>query len=153
MNNGSPSSEQRESSTVAREWLFETEEQLGYEFADYVTWYNNHRIHSSLGDLSLVNYRENNLKKLFSLVLTIQIIYSKRNIHLFLLNFKLLSKPLKLINPILKILSQLITQMVPSKELIIKLRSLGVLPLDTVVSIIGSPSVCSEARTFPPLLG
>ena len=63
VNNGSPSSEQRESSTVAREWLFETEEQLGYEFADYVNWYNNHRIHSSLGYLSPVNYRENNLKK------------------------------------------------------------------------------------------
>lgn len=43
--------------------LFETEEQLGYEFADYVNWYNNHRIHSSLGYLSPVNYRENNLKK------------------------------------------------------------------------------------------
>ena len=35
----------------------------------------------------------------------------------------------------IKIHSQLITQMVPSKELIIKLRSLSVLPLDIVVSI------------------
>lgn len=63
MNNGSPSSEKREPPTITREWLFETDEQLGYEFADYVNWYNNHRIHSSLGYLSPVNYRENNLKK------------------------------------------------------------------------------------------
>ena len=63
VNNGSPSSEKREPSTITREWLFETDEQLGYEFADYVNWYNNHRIHSSLGYLSPVNYRENNLKK------------------------------------------------------------------------------------------
>ncbi|WP_195932390.1 IS3 family transposase, partial [Turicibacter sanguinis] len=36
---------------------------LGYEFADYVNWYNNHRIHSSLGYLSSVEYRQNTLKK------------------------------------------------------------------------------------------
>lgn len=41
---------------------FETLEQLGYEFADYVNWYNNHRIHSSLGYLSSVEYRQNTLK-------------------------------------------------------------------------------------------
>ena len=43
--------------------LFETQEQLGYEFADYINWYNNHRIHSSLEYLSPVEYRENTLKK------------------------------------------------------------------------------------------
>ncbi len=66
--------------------IFETQEQLGFEFADYVNGstgsakhhpqllgngYNNHRIHSSLGYLSPVDYRKNTLKKLFSLVLTI----------------------------------------------------------------------------------
>ena len=42
---------------------FETHKQLGYEFADYVNWYNNHRIHSSLGYLTPVEYRQNTLKK------------------------------------------------------------------------------------------
>ena len=45
--------------------IFETQEQLGYEFADYVNWYKNNRIHSSLGYLSSVEYRENTLKKVF----------------------------------------------------------------------------------------
>ena len=43
--------------------LFVTQEQLVYEFADFINWYNNHRIHSSLGYLSLVEYRKNTLKK------------------------------------------------------------------------------------------
>lgn len=43
--------------------VFETQEQLGYAFANYVNWYNNHRIHSSLGYLSPVECRENTLKK------------------------------------------------------------------------------------------
>lgn len=30
---------------------------------DYVNWFNNHRLHSSLGYLTPVEYRENNLKK------------------------------------------------------------------------------------------
>lgn len=42
---------------------FKTQEQLGYELADYVNWYNNHRIHSSLGYLSPIKYRQNTLKK------------------------------------------------------------------------------------------
>ena len=58
--------------------IFETQEQLGYEFADYVNRspssakhrpqlleneYNNHRIHSSLEYLSVAEYRPNTLKK------------------------------------------------------------------------------------------
>lgn len=31
--------------------------------ADYVNWFNNHRIHSSLGYLTTVKYRMNTLKK------------------------------------------------------------------------------------------
>ena len=50
---------------------FEAQEQLAYELADYLNWYNNHRIHSSLGYLSPVNYRKNLLKEFLSLVLTI----------------------------------------------------------------------------------
>ena len=46
--------------------IFETQEQLGYEFSDYVNSYNNHRIHSP--QLSIVNIP---LKKLFSLMFTI----------------------------------------------------------------------------------
>lgn len=51
--------------------LFEVQEQLDYEFSDYVNWYNNHRIHSSLGYLTPVEYCQNTLKKLFNLFLTI----------------------------------------------------------------------------------
>ena len=34
-----------------------------HNLADYVNWFNNHRLHSSLGYLTPVEYRENNLKK------------------------------------------------------------------------------------------
>ncbi len=44
---------------------------LKLEFADYVNWFNNHRIHSSLDYLMPIAYRMNTLKKLFSLLLTI----------------------------------------------------------------------------------
>ena len=37
---------------------FASLEQLEYELADYVNWFNNHRIHSSLNYLSPKNYRE-----------------------------------------------------------------------------------------------
>ncbi|EGC93282.1 integrase core domain protein [Turicibacter sp. HGF1] len=46
-----------------RNRTFETLEQLGLYFGDYVNWYNNHRIHSSLGYLSPIDFRKNNLKK------------------------------------------------------------------------------------------
>lgn len=36
---------------------------LKLQFADYVNWFNNHRIHSSLGYLTPVKYRMNTLKK------------------------------------------------------------------------------------------
>jgi len=36
---------------------------LKLQLADYVNWFNNHRIHSSLGYLTPVEYRMNNLKK------------------------------------------------------------------------------------------
>ncbi|MBQ1786353.1 MAG: IS3 family transposase [Turicibacter sp.] len=39
--------------------------QLGYGFADYITWYNNPRIHFSLRYLLSVEYRQNTLKKVF----------------------------------------------------------------------------------------
>lgn len=42
---------------------YETLEQLEYELSDYVNWYNNHRIHSSLGYLTPKEYRLTNLKK------------------------------------------------------------------------------------------
>ena len=51
---------------------FENLDALKLQLADYVNWFNNHRLHSSLGYLTPVEYRENNLKKLFSLLLTIQ---------------------------------------------------------------------------------
>ena len=37
---------------------FESLEELQYKFADYVNWFNNHRIHSSLQYLSPKQYRE-----------------------------------------------------------------------------------------------
>lgn len=40
---------------------FETIDELRLELFDYVNWYNNHRIHSSLGYLTPVAFRKNNL--------------------------------------------------------------------------------------------
>lgn len=37
--------------------------ELKLKLWDYVNWYNHHRIHSSLGYQTPVEYRENNLKK------------------------------------------------------------------------------------------
>ncbi len=42
---------------------FETLDELKYWLSDYVNWYNNHRIHSSLGYSTPVEYRINTLKK------------------------------------------------------------------------------------------
>lgn len=42
---------------------FETLEELQYELADYVNWFNKLRIHSSLDYLTPAEYRINTLKK------------------------------------------------------------------------------------------
>jgi transposase InsO family protein len=42
---------------------FETLERLELEFMDYVNWFNNCRIHSSLGYMSPIEYRNDTLKK------------------------------------------------------------------------------------------
>ena len=42
---------------------FESIEELKYKLFDYVNWFNNHRIHSSLGYQTPIEYRINNLKK------------------------------------------------------------------------------------------
>lgn len=39
------------------------QEELKIKLWDYVNWYNHHRIHSSLGYQTPVQYRKNNLKK------------------------------------------------------------------------------------------
>lgn len=53
--------------TVKTEFIkgnsFDSLEELKYELSDYVNWFNNHRIHSSLGYQTPVEYRMNNLKK------------------------------------------------------------------------------------------
>lgn len=43
--------------------VFGTLEELHYELADYVNWFNNHRLHSSLGYLTPAAFRINTLKK------------------------------------------------------------------------------------------
>lgn len=42
---------------------FDSLDELNYKLADYVNWFNNHRIHSSLGYLTPYQYKMNNLKK------------------------------------------------------------------------------------------
>ena len=51
---------------------FSSLEELNLELADYVNWFNNHRIHSALGYQTPAEYRKNHLKKLSNKVLTIQ---------------------------------------------------------------------------------
>jgi len=41
---------------------FESLDELQYHLADYVNWFNKHRIHSSLGYLTPVQYRDNHSK-------------------------------------------------------------------------------------------
>lgn len=42
---------------------FRSLDELKFELSDYVNWFNNHRIHSSLGYLTPYEYKLNNLKK------------------------------------------------------------------------------------------
>ena len=46
-----------------KQYKFENIEQLKIELADYVNWFNNHRIHSSLGYLTPKQYKDIHLKK------------------------------------------------------------------------------------------
>lgn len=43
--------------------IFENLNDLKCQLADYVNWFNNHRIHSSLGYLTPYEYKQNTLKK------------------------------------------------------------------------------------------
>ena len=60
------------------------QEELKIKLWDYVNWYNHHRIHSSLGYQTPVQYRKNNLKNLSEKVLTIQFLATVRSIPSFL---------------------------------------------------------------------
>jgi hypothetical protein len=51
---------------------FASLEDLQVELGDYVNWFNNHRIHSSLNYLIPSEFKQNTLKKLPNKVLTIQ---------------------------------------------------------------------------------
>ena len=42
---------------------FSSLEELKLKLWDYIHWYNHHRIHSSLGYQTPIQYKENNLKK------------------------------------------------------------------------------------------
>jgi len=44
-------------------YVFDSLEELKYELSDYVNWFNKHRIHSSLGYLTPIQYKSNHLKK------------------------------------------------------------------------------------------
>jgi transposase InsO family protein len=46
-----------------RQYSFDNLDELNYELSDYVYWFNNQRIHSSLDYLTPVEYRNNHLKK------------------------------------------------------------------------------------------
>jgi transposase InsO family protein len=51
---------------------FHSLEQLHIAFSDYIHWFNLIRIHGTLGYLSPIEFKKMSLKKLSSLVLTIQ---------------------------------------------------------------------------------
>ncbi|MBM7561123.1 transposase InsO family protein [Fusibacter tunisiensis] len=45
-------------------YIFKSLDELSIELADYVNWYNNIRIHSTLGYLTPVEFKRNTLKKI-----------------------------------------------------------------------------------------
>ncbi len=45
-------------------YIFKSLDELSIELADYVNWYNNIKIHSTLGYLSPVEFKRNTLKKI-----------------------------------------------------------------------------------------
>lgn len=47
-----------------KDYHFENLEELRLELSDYVNWFNKFRIHSTLGYLSPIEYKEHNLKKI-----------------------------------------------------------------------------------------
>ena len=59
-----------------RDRHFTSLEELTLELNDYVNWFNNVRIHGTLGYLRPVQYRQEHLKKLSSFVLTYQLVYT-----------------------------------------------------------------------------
>lgn len=61
-----------------KDQIYETLEQLQYKLSDYVNWFNNHRIHSSLGYLTQRNTDLLTLKKLSKKVLTIHIFIDQK---------------------------------------------------------------------------
>lgn len=48
--------------------VFETLEELQFELYDYVNWFNNHRLHSSLGYLTPAAFRINTLRKVVRII-------------------------------------------------------------------------------------
>lgn len=48
----------------ANRYIFKSLEELNFELADYVNWYNNIRIHSTLGYLTPVEFKRDTLKRI-----------------------------------------------------------------------------------------
>lgn len=52
--------------------IFNTLDELEVELADYINWFNNYRIHSTLGYLTPIDFLKNKLKKLSKFLLPFQ---------------------------------------------------------------------------------
>ena len=53
--------------------IFNTFNELEVKLADYINWFNNYRIHSTLGYLSPIEFLKNKLKKLSKFLLPFQL--------------------------------------------------------------------------------